>query len=91
MGLVSRPYEMTVEYYDENGLKHNETLRGFESTVLAHELDHLDGILHMDIAEKVINIPKEERKAYRKEHPYEVISKTCDYDGNFTKKLKKKM
>ena len=32
----------------------------FEATVLSHELDHLDVILHMDIAE--------ERKAYREEH-----------------------
>lgn len=32
----------------------------FEATVLSHELDHLDVILHMDIAE--------ERKAYREEY-----------------------
>lgn len=87
MGLVSRPYEMTVEYYDENGLEHKETFEGFEATVLSHELDHLDGVLHMDIAEEILNMSREERKAYRKEHPYEIISKTCDYEGNFTKKL----
>ena len=89
MGLVSRPYEMVVEYYDVNGVQHNEIFEGFEATVLSHELDHLDGMLHMDIAEEVINMPREERKAYRKEHPYEVISKTCDYDEIFMKKLKK--
>ena len=89
MGLVSRPYEMVVEYYDVNGVQHNEIFEGFEATVLSHELDHLDGILHMDIAEEVINIPREERKAYREKHPYEVISKTCDYDEIFMKKLKK--
>lgn len=89
MGLVSRPYEMTVEYYDENGIEHNETFEGFEATVLSHELDHLDGILHMDIAEKVLSMSKEERKKFRKEHPYEVLSQTCDYDDNFTKKIKK--
>lgn len=89
MGLVSRPYEMTVEYYDESGIKHSKTFEGFASTVLSHELDHLDGILHMDIAEVVLNMPKEKRMAYREEHPYEIISKTCDYNGNFTKKLKK--
>lgn len=89
MGLVNRPYEMTVEYYDENGVIHNETFEGFETTVLSHELDHLDGILHMDVAEEVLNMPQDKRKAYRETHPYEVISKTCDYDGGFTKKLKK--
>lgn len=89
MGLVSRPYEMNVQYYDENCVKCIKTFKGFEATVLSHELDHLDGILHMDIAEKILNMTPEERKSYRDEHPYEVISKTCNYNDNFTKKLKK--
>lgn len=85
MGLVNRPYQMTIEYYDKNGVLHNETIEGFEATVVSHELDHLDGILHMDIAEEVLNMPKEERKEFRKKHPYEIISKTCNYDDKFTK------
>lgn len=85
MGLVNRPYEMLVEYYDLNGNIHKEKFEGFESTVLSHELDHLDGILHMDIAEKVINMPVEERKKYREKHPYEIISKTCKYDDKIKK------
>lgn len=89
MGLVNRPYEMTIHYYDENGGEHIETFKGFEVTVLSHELDHLDGILHMDIAEEILNMPKEERKIFREEHPYEIISKNCDYDEIFIKKLKK--
>ena len=80
MGLVSRPYEMVVEYYDQDGILHKEKFQGFETTVLSHELDHLDGILHMDIAEEILNMPKEERKLYREKHPYEIISKTCNYD-----------
>lgn len=80
MGLVSRPYEMVVEYYDQDGSKHQEIFTGFESTVLSHELDHLDGILHMDIAEKVISLPTEERNAFREQHPYQIISKDCDYN-----------
>lgn len=85
MGLVSRPYEMVVQYYDCEGNKHNETFKGFEATVLSHELDHLDGILHMDIAEEVVNMPKEDRKAFREQHPYEIISETCDYDNTVKK------
>lgn len=88
MGLVGRPYKIDVQYYDENGVKHIETFEGFEATVLSHELDHLDGILHIDIAEEVLNMPKEARKSYREEHPYQVISKTCDYDCDFPKKQK---
>ena len=89
MGLVSRPYEMVVQYYDCEGNKHSETFKGFEATVLSHELDHLDGILHMDIAEEVVNMPKEDRKAFREQHPYEIISETCDYDNTVKKVLKK--
>ena len=33
----------------------------------------------MDIAEEVIQMPVEERKEFRKLHPYEIISKDCDY------------
>lgn len=80
MGLVSRPYEMLVKYYDVNGIELVETFKGFEATVLSHEMDHLDGVLHIDIAEQVLNMPKEERKIFRKQHPYEIISKDCDYE-----------
>lgn len=80
MWLVVRPYEMVVKYHDIDWLEHEEKFEGFESTVLSHELDHLDGILHMDIAEEVIIMPKEERKSFREKHPYEIISKTCDYE-----------
>ena len=85
-GLVSRPYEIIVEYYDKDGVKQTEKFEGFPSTVLSHELDHLDGILHMDIAEEVLKMPKDMRKKFRENHPYEIISKTCDYDK--IKKLK---
>lgn len=80
MGLVSRPYEIVLKYQDQFGKKQQETFQGFEATVLSHELDHLDGILHMDIAEEVLNMKQEQRKEFRKLHPYEVLSKTCDYE-----------
>ena len=79
LGLVKRPYEMVVQYYDRDGLEHEEKFEGFETTVLSHELDHLDGILHMDIAEKVLIMSKEERSEFRKKNPYKILSKTCKY------------
>lgn len=79
MGLVKRPYKIEVEYEDRNRNKHMETFIGFETTVLSHEMDHLDGILHMDIAEEVKNMPIEERKEFRKTHDYTILSET----GNF--------
>lgn len=79
MWLVVRPYEMVVKYYDINWIEHEEIFKGFETTVLSHELDHLDWVLHMDVAEDVIIMPREQRKKFREKHPYEIISKTCDY------------
>lgn len=84
-GLVVRPYEIIVNYYDINGLEHEEKFEGFESTVLSHELDHLDGILHMDVAEEVLQMNAEERKIFRETHPYEIISKDCEYEKTKSK------
>lgn len=80
MGLVKRPYKMVVAYYDVNQNKHLDTFEGFESTVLSHEMDHLDGILHMDIAEEILQMPVEERKQFRQQHGYHIISKHGDYE-----------
>lgn len=79
-GRVLRPYKIKLEYYDVAGNKHSETFEGFESTVLSHEMDHLDGILHIDIAEEVLWMSKEERKAWRQTHNYKVYSKKGKYD-----------
>lgn len=74
-GLVRRPYKIEVEYYNAAGEKENKTFEGFETTVLCHEIDHLDGILHFDIAEKVVELSKEQRKELRQREPYRIISK----------------
>ena len=86
MGLVSRPYKIHVEYIDEFGKKKKEIFRGFEATVLSHEYDHLNGVLHMDIAEEIIVMPREERKAYREEHGYEIFAKKGNYEELMNKK-----
>lgn len=78
-GRVLRPYRIDVEYYDIKGNLYNETFEGFESTVLSHEMDHLDGILHIDIAEELLIMPREERKKWRQTHGYQVFHKTGEY------------
>ena len=75
MGLVTRPHEIELLYFDQYGNEHIETFTGFQATILSHELDHLDGVLHIDIAEKIKNMKKKERKEFRKLHPYDIISK----------------
>lgn len=80
LGLVKRPYKMQLQYWDLKGKKHLETFEGFKSTVLSHELDHLDGILHIDHSEIILQKTKEERKLFRQSHGYEIISKTGKYE-----------
>ena len=75
-GKVKRPYKIKVKYFDINGNEHIDDFEEFPSTVLYHEIDHLDGILHIDIAEKVIIGTTEERIELRKKEGYEIISKT---------------
>ena len=90
-GRVLRPYKIDLEYYDIDGNKHSEVFEGFESTVLSHEMDHLDGILHIDIAEEVLQMPAEERKIWRQSHGYKIYSKTGNYDLLKQDKSKKKV
>ena len=89
MGRVLRPYKIELEYYDIDGNQKVETFEGFESTVLSHELDHLDGILHIDIAEEVIEMPANERKKWRQSHEYKIYQKDGDYDSLRDKGKKK--
>ena len=79
-GRVLRPYKIVVEFYDIDGLKHVEEFTGFGATVLSHELDHLDGILHIDIALEVLQMDVEERKVFRRTHEYKIYSETGDYE-----------
>lgn len=91
-GRVLRPYKIELEYENIEGEKQNITFEGFESTVLSHEYDHLNGILHIDIAEEIKVMPKEERKIWRQTHDYNVISKNGNYEelkNNLKTKTKK--
>lgn len=80
MGHVKRPYKIGVEYLDLDGNHHNDIFEGFEATVLSHEMDHLDGVLHMDIADEILIMPKEERKKFRQTHGYNIVSKIGDFE-----------
>lgn len=44
-GNVVRNSTITVTYLDENNKSHTRKFKGFITTIIQHEMDHLDGIL----------------------------------------------
>ena len=45
---IRRAQNITVEYFDLDGTARKIVSEGFESVVIQHEIDHLDGILFLD-------------------------------------------
>lgn len=60
-GKVIRPNKVTVKAHDKNGKEFIKTYSGFEAKAVAHENDHLNGILYIDI-----EIKKEKKKKDKK-------------------------
>lgn len=59
-GTVTRPNRVKIEYRDRLGKKHKLTADGFFARAVCHELDHLDGVLYIDRAEEVYDLPLED-------------------------------
>lgn len=47
-GYVVRHARVTIEYFDKTGEKHRLKLKGYNSIVVQHEIDHIDGIMFYD-------------------------------------------
>lgn len=73
IGLVERPYEIEIEYLDENGNSITEDYVGLDATIISHEIDHLNGVLFIDKAKEIKNMNKDERVEFRKNHPYRIL------------------
>ena len=82
MGLIERPYKIEIEYFNESRKKCCEVFEGFPATVIAHEMDHLDGILHIDKAIELLVMEEDDRKEFTKTHPYEIINKDQEFNMN---------
>jgi peptide deformylase len=59
-GEVSRSLKATVEARDEHGKKFTMGASGLLAQVFQHEIDHLDGVLFIDKAKNLQDIPPEE-------------------------------
>lgn len=62
-GAVSRAKNATIRAYDEHGALYERGAGGLLAQIFQHEVDHLDGILFVDRAEKVWN--KDEMKEHQ--------------------------
>lgn len=58
-GIVTRPKKVIIKAKDENGNKFKQTKKNFPARVLQHEYDHLEGILYIDKAEKIIDLSED--------------------------------
>lgn len=56
MGLVKRYSGVTVSFVDRHGNPQTVKARGLLARVYQHEIDHLEGILFVDRAEKIFKI-----------------------------------
>ncbi len=56
-GLVKRATSATVRAYNENGNEFVMSGRGLLAQVFQHEIDHLDGVLFIDKATDVQDVP----------------------------------
>ena len=59
-GTVRRPAKVKAEYRDRYGKKHKLTAEGFFARAVCHELDHLNGVLYIDKADELYDLPPEE-------------------------------
>jgi peptide deformylase len=66
-GKVSRATKVKIEAYDENGKKFERGGTGLLAQIFQHETDHLDGILFIDKAKDLEDLPPEKNKVKKNE------------------------
>ena len=54
-GAVIRPKSVTISAFDRNGSKVAVSGTDFLAATFCHEIDHLDGVMFTDKAEKILN------------------------------------
>ena len=54
--LVARPIEVCLTWMDENFTKKEALLQRIPTRIVSHEIDHLDGVMAGDIAEKTVSM-----------------------------------
>jgi peptide deformylase len=52
-GNVTRPKKIRFKYQDLDGKTHKTKAKGLDAIVIQHEVDHLNGVLFIDRADKI--------------------------------------
>ena len=60
-GQVKRAKKVTLEAYNERGEKLSRGASGLLAQIFQHEVDHLNGVLFIDKATDIINIPPQQK------------------------------
>lgn len=66
-GKVSRATKVKIEAYNEQGKKFERGGTGLLAQIFQHETDHLDGILFIDKAKNLEELPPEKPKQIKKD------------------------
>lgn len=56
-GKVKRSKKASIEAYDETGKKFKRGASGLLAQIFQHETDHLDGVLFIDKAKDIVDLP----------------------------------
>ena len=51
-GVVTRPMKVKVRYQDRHGKTVEAEAEGFEARAFCHEIDHLNGVLYVDVMDR---------------------------------------
>lgn len=70
-GKVSRAKKAKVRAFNEHGVKFELGASGLLAQVFQHECDHLSGILFVEKAKDLHELPEEEVKRIKSEHKHE--------------------
>lgn len=66
-GKVRRATRASISAYDEHGKSFTRGASGLLAQIFQHEIDHLDGILFIDTADEIEEIPPEKQKEVQRE------------------------
>ncbi len=69
-GKISRAKKVTLKAYDENGVLFERGASGLLAQVFQHETDHLNGILFIDSAYDVKEMPPEKENEMKEEEDH---------------------